>query len=79
MNTHDVEVAATIHFVWKELSASSGSPPLEADIVQQVLNWKGDRVRLSELQELTRALAVLGVIKIKGDPSFDRENDLITA
>ena len=59
---------------------SRGIPaPLEANIIQEVMSWKRDRVHLTDLQMLTRALAVLGVIKIKGDPSFDREDDLMPA
>jgi uncharacterized protein YwgA/O-acetyl-ADP-ribose deacetylase (regulator of RNase III) len=76
-STHDAEIAATIHYVWKELSGQLDSAPLEAEVIREVLNWKGDRVQPSELRILTRALGVLGVIDIKGDPSFEHEDDLV--
>ncbi|MCL6613638.1 MAG: hypothetical protein K6U03_03280 [Firmicutes bacterium] len=42
MNTREAEIAATVHFVARELS-STGNYPSEQDVLEEVKRWKQRR------------------------------------
>src|SRR5438132_1009404 len=40
MRTRDAEVAATVHLVASELAREHGTPPTDAEILIEVMDWK---------------------------------------
>jgi O-acetyl-ADP-ribose deacetylase (regulator of RNase III)/uncharacterized protein YwgA len=65
--TRDAEIAATVHFAWKELVERERSIPTEGDVVADVMKWKIRRKPpLDErvVAEAVRALSMLDWIQV---------------
>ncbi|MDO9099495.1 MAG: macro domain-containing protein [Caldisericota bacterium] len=79
MNTRKAEVAATVHFVAKELHKNSPSRPTEVDVLRGVIAWKErrrpalDRV---EVAVVIRNLASLGWIDVSGSQELSQKIEL---
>lgn len=66
MRTAQAEMAATVHFVAKELATKRGSEPSEMDVLRAVLEWKKKHrppLVESEVAQTIRSLNVSGWIK----------------
>jgi uncharacterized protein YwgA len=62
------EVAATVHFVYKELAEKIGTSPTDEDVLAGVLHWKQRRkppIAEQEIIDMIRTLALLGWIDVK--------------
>lgn len=75
MNTIRIEAAATVHFVANELRSSIGDVPTESMIVDEVIRWKGERLKNVNVSVLTRSLGTLRVINAKGDEKLQLPSD----
>ena len=67
LRTRQAEVAATVHFAWKELQARSAEPPSEADVLAEVMQWKARRrppLTEAEVAETVRNLSMLGWLDV---------------
>jgi uncharacterized protein YwgA/O-acetyl-ADP-ribose deacetylase (regulator of RNase III) len=78
MNTHQAEVAATVHFVTQEL----GEAYSEIDVLRNVMEWKQRREPAFEEAEVAlaiRNLAALGWIKVHASDSLPlpKEEDIL--
>ena len=68
MTTRQAEIAATVHFVFKELAAAKDTTPSDRDILAGVLYWKQRRrppLQEREVIDMIRALTMLGWIEVK--------------
>ena len=67
MQTRDAEVAATVHFVAAEVSAATGEPPTDEDILSEVMEWKSRKkppLREDEVLNAIHSLAMLGWLRV---------------
>jgi len=65
MNTEDAEIAATVHFAYRQLRESQGTQPTEAEVLNYVRQWKQRRrppLNDSDVALAIRRLNVLGWI-----------------
>jgi O-acetyl-ADP-ribose deacetylase (regulator of RNase III)/uncharacterized protein YwgA len=79
MNTHQAEVAATVHFVAKELRGKSPNRPTEVDVLRSVMAWKEQRhppLDKVEVAMVIRNLASLGWIDVSGSPELSARIEL---
>jgi uncharacterized protein YwgA len=80
---HDAELAATVHFVAKQLREAFGRQPTEQEILEEVKRWKAKRrppLRDQDIAEVIRHLNLLGWVELT--PSFElpvAEDDLMYA
>lgn len=77
MRTDQTEVAATVHYVAKELEQRFGKPPTERQLIDEVLEWKILRGHFTAdvVASSVRSLAVLGWIRIDTSGGFAFEDD----
>lgn len=71
-DTRKAEIAATVHFSWKSLDASSSQSPSEREVFDEVKRWKQRRrppLPDEDLAKTIRNLSALGWLKVK--PSRD--------
>jgi O-acetyl-ADP-ribose deacetylase (regulator of RNase III) len=69
MRTRQAEIAATVHFVAKSLSAQKQQRPSEMDVLTEVMRWKQNRQpRVDELEVAlaVRNLSMLGWLDVGG-------------
>ncbi len=79
MNTNQSEIAATIHFVAKELHEQLGKAPSDRQIIDEVLDWKPLRGNFTReiVSTAIESLAVLEWIQIEPSSDlFTKESDL---
>jgi O-acetyl-ADP-ribose deacetylase (regulator of RNase III)/uncharacterized protein YwgA len=62
MNTHQAEVAASVHFAAGELKASGQDRPAESDILRRVLEWKQRRRPMLDDKEVALAVRNLNML-----------------
>jgi hypothetical protein len=63
MNTHDAEIAATVHFAANELAAITHDRHVtERDILDAVLEWKHRRTPQLEPSEIARSIRDLNLL-----------------
>jgi O-acetyl-ADP-ribose deacetylase (regulator of RNase III) len=83
LRTHDAEVAATVHFAWKELRDQMDKLPTETDVLGEVMAWKIRRrppLNEREVAETIRNLSMLGWIEVHASEELPvDENDLVGA
>jgi hypothetical protein len=81
MNTHQAEIASTVHFAAKELARSSGEAVTEKTILEVVKEWKQRRKPPIEDTEIAQAIRDLNLLGwIHAQPSNDlplSEQDLL--
>jgi hypothetical protein len=68
MTTRRAEVAATVHFVFKQLSDRKGSVPTDKEVFAEVMRWKQRRRPApseGEVLEMIRALTIVGWVEVK--------------
>jgi O-acetyl-ADP-ribose deacetylase (regulator of RNase III) len=68
LRTHDAELAATVHFAWKELRNRTAEPPTETDVLAEVKEWKVRRrppLSEADVAETIRNLSMLGLIDVR--------------
>lgn len=78
MTTRQAEVAATVHFVSKELSRD-GHLPTEADVLDEVMRWKARRkppFNQWEVAEAIRNLALLDWIHVQASPELTPDEEV---
>jgi O-acetyl-ADP-ribose deacetylase (regulator of RNase III) len=76
--TGDAEIAATVHFVARDLKRQISALPTEQMVLQEVLQWKARRkppLRPPEVAETIRNLALLDWIKVKPSLELPVEED----
>lgn len=81
MTTDQSEVAATVHFVAKELGDRLGHRPTELDVVDEVLQWKERRPRPFDRQTVliaVRNLAMLHWIEVEPSHEFVDEEEALS-
>lgn len=79
MNTRQAEVAATVHFVAKELHERNLNRPTEIDVLREVMAWKKRRrppLDKVEVAIVSRNLASLGWIDVSGSPELSPKIEL---
>lgn len=67
-NTHQAEIASTIHFAAQSFEKASKQQPSETDVLNAVMEWKQRRTPAFEEKEIAqtiRNLASLGLISVK--------------
>lgn len=82
MSTRRAEIAATVHFVYKELAEAKGFAPTDTEVLAGVLHWKQRRkpaVSEHEVLDMIRTLTVLGLIEVKLTSDGDSEGAEIAA
>jgi hypothetical protein len=81
LRTHDAELAATVHFAWKQLRAQTATLPAEADVLREVMDWKVRRrppLKETEVAETIRNLSMLGWIEVRASRELPvSEEDLV--
>lgn len=73
MNATQAEVAATVHFVAKELSHEGAEPPTEVAILAEAMRWKQRRdppLSEADMAGAIRSLNVLGWMRATPSPSL---------
>jgi O-acetyl-ADP-ribose deacetylase (regulator of RNase III)/uncharacterized protein YwgA len=67
MRTREAEVAATAHFVARELAATTGETPSDEDILMEVMHWKQRKrppLNQDEVLMAIHSLAMLGWLDV---------------
>ncbi|MCS6861149.1 MAG: hypothetical protein NZT92_12605 [Abditibacteriales bacterium] len=70
--TRQVEIAATVHFVAKELTQRKQAKPTEVEVLNEAMKWKQKRrppLDEAEVASVIRNLAALGWLDV--EPSAD--------
>jgi O-acetyl-ADP-ribose deacetylase (regulator of RNase III) len=78
LRTHDAELAATVHFAWKELRERMHEFPTEADVLREVMEWKIRRrppLEDREVAETIRNLSMLGWIEVRASRELPIDED----
>ena len=81
--TNDAELAATVHFVARELRHVFGRQPNEQEVLEEVRRWKAKRrppLRDQDIAEVIRHLNLLGWVELTPSSELPvTEDDLIYA
>ncbi|HEY5057942.1 MAG TPA: hypothetical protein VII51_02895, partial [Gaiellaceae bacterium] len=78
--TTDAEIAATVHFAWKELAERDSGVTDEASLVSEVMDWKlRRRPPLDEraVASAVRALSMLDWIDVAATPDLPADEDAL--
>lgn len=78
--TTDAEIAATVHFAWKELADRHNGMPDEASLVSEVMDWKLRRrppLDERDVASAVRALSMLGWIDVTATPDLPADEDAL--
>jgi len=75
MPTNQTEVAATVQYVARELAWKLKRTPTELEVLQEVKNWKGERVADEDALAAIRNLTVLAWIEVEPSPDLWEEDD----
>lgn len=76
--TRDTELAATVHYVWRELAGGEGRRVPEAQVIAGAQEWKRNRTPPfddAEIREAIRNLAALGWLSVEVDLSTLDDDD----
>jgi hypothetical protein len=76
MNTHEAELAATVHFARETMKFEKGSLPTEEQLLNEVMEWKKRHRPPYDRREVAttiRNLASLGWIDVKPSESISNE------
>jgi uncharacterized protein YwgA/O-acetyl-ADP-ribose deacetylase (regulator of RNase III) len=82
MNTDDAEIAATVHFAAKNLRATEGRKPSEAEVLQYVQNWKQRRrppLKDADIALAIRRLNILGWLDANPSPGLPVPEEALIA
>jgi O-acetyl-ADP-ribose deacetylase (regulator of RNase III)/uncharacterized protein YwgA len=63
MRTDQAEVAATVHFVARELSTTQSRKPTEQEVLSEVMRWKSRRKPPLEKPEVAAAIRSLAILR----------------
>lgn len=77
LNTHDAELAATVHFAWLAIKNRKIGKCSEADVLREVMEWKKRHrppLERVEVAKTIRTLAVRGWLDVK--PSVDMPKEI---
>ncbi len=80
MRTDQAEVAATVHFVARELMSKSNRKSTEEDVLVEVMKWKSRRkppVQKSEVAAAIRNLAILGWLNVEPTPNLSMRGEAL--
>ena len=78
MTTQRAEIAATVHFACKELTARVAMQPTEQQVLEEVMHWKQKRrppLPRADVQQMIRTLAALEWIDVRSDEGFFESED----
>ncbi len=79
-NTHQAEIASTIHFVAQSYEKAHKQQPSETDVLNEVMEWKQKRkpsFEKSEVAKAIRNLASLGLISVKSSSDLPMVEEVL--
>ncbi len=79
MNTHQAELAATVHYASNQIALSSKQKPTENQVLDYVVQWKQKRrppLHENEIALTIRNLASLGWLKVKPSKELPLPDDI---
>jgi O-acetyl-ADP-ribose deacetylase (regulator of RNase III)/uncharacterized protein YwgA len=82
MNTHQAEVAATVHFAAKALNKRLARVPSEREVLDEVMRWKQRRrppLNEADVALTIRHLAMLDWVTVRGSSDLPVEEDQLIA
>lgn len=74
LNTHQAELAATVHFAYHSMKLQDGDKPSEQDVLNEVMEWKKKHrppYDKNEVAATIRNLAILGWLDVKPSNQLD--------
>ena len=80
MNTRQAEIASTVHYAAKSLSAELERKPSEQEVFRYVLDWKQRRrppLDHSAIAQSVRSLAILGWIEVSASSELPLPNEVL--
>jgi O-acetyl-ADP-ribose deacetylase (regulator of RNase III)/uncharacterized protein YwgA len=76
LDTHQAEVAATVHFVAKKMAREGSASPTEWEVWQYIERWKKARLSSQEVARGIRNLAELGWLRVTHSPALPIDDEL---
>jgi uncharacterized protein YwgA len=82
MRTDQAEVAATVHFVARELASTRKQRPTEQEVLNEVMNWKSKRkppLKVPEVAAAIRNLAILSWLDVEPTPELPIRGEAVVS